>query len=91
MITQGSKRLADYRDRWKLKQYELAARLEVTDAYLSQILSGRRRPSLPIAVRIERETGVTVDAWMTPAVGSAENRGRRKGDKAQAGKVLHGA
>jgi transcriptional regulator with XRE-family HTH domain len=90
MLTQGSARLAEYRDRWKLKQYELAERITVTNAYLSQILSGKRRPSLPIAVRIERETGIPVESWTEPQVGKSENRGRRRGDKAQAGKVLHG-
>jgi len=68
----GREQLAAWRERSKLKQYELARLLEITDAYLSQVLSGKRRPSLLIAVRIERETGIPVSSWVPTRLGKAK-------------------
>lgn len=59
----GRERLAEYRRRSKLKQYELARLIDVTDAFLSQVLSGKRRPGRENAVKIERATGVPVESW----------------------------
>lgn len=70
----GRERLADYRDRSRLKQYELAELLQITDAYLSQLLSGVRRPSLTIAVRIENTTGVPAESWLLTKRGSKKPR-----------------
>lgn len=36
----------------------LAERLDVSVAHVSQILSGERRPSLPLSVEIEKLTGI---------------------------------
>jgi len=38
-----------------------ASRLGTSPSYLSQLLSGRRRPSYELMLRIEQETGGAVD------------------------------
>ncbi|MCR9236181.1 MAG: helix-turn-helix domain-containing protein [Alphaproteobacteria bacterium] len=55
-------------------QLDVSRQLGVSQAYLSQLLSGQRRPSLELAVRIEQMTGGTVPAssWVDdPAIGEA--------------------
>jgi len=51
-----------------IKQSDLADRLGISQAFLSQLLNGRRTPSLELAVRIERLTGGAVPAasWVAP-------------------------
>lgn len=60
----GRERLIEYRDRHFRNQYELADLLELDQAYLSQLLSGKRRPGLPIAFRIEERTGIPASSWL---------------------------
>ncbi|MFN6976790.1 MAG: helix-turn-helix domain-containing protein [Gemmobacter sp.] len=49
-------------------QGALAARLGVSDGYLSDLKSGKKRPSLDLAFRIEALTGgaVPASAWRQP-------------------------
>jgi DNA-binding transcriptional regulator YdaS (Cro superfamily) len=49
------------------KQVDLAARLGIKPAHMSLIVNGDRRPSLDIAVGIERETGgqVPASSWVS--------------------------
>jgi len=56
-------RLQKYRDDHVDKAYELAELLDLTEAHLSQILNGHRRPGLATAVRIEDVTGIPARAW----------------------------
>jgi transcriptional regulator with XRE-family HTH domain len=44
--------------RQKKSQNQLATELGISKAHLSQILSGKRRPSLPLALLLEEKTGV---------------------------------
>ena len=71
-MTQGRQLLADWRDRSKLKQKDLARMLDVTDAYLSQVLAGRRRPKLELLIKIEHTTGVPVESWAELADGNSD-------------------
>jgi transcriptional regulator with XRE-family HTH domain len=71
MTNRGAERLVAYRDKHKLKQYEIAELLEIDDAHISQLLSGRRRPGLPLAVRIEDRTGIPAESWLLPAIGES--------------------
>lgn len=63
MVLHGRQLLRAWLDRSKQQQRELAAKLGVSDAYLSQILSGLRRPKLELLMAIEAETGVPVASW----------------------------
>lgn len=84
----GRERLAAYRDRSRLKQTELATLLGMTDSYLSQVLSGRRRPGLDTALRIEEQTGVPVESWGERVIADAERRLARRARKHQLSKEL---
>lgn len=56
-------RLKAYRAKHFKNDYELAALLHLTKPHMSQILSGKRRPGLAIAVRIEDATGIPARSW----------------------------
>jgi transcriptional regulator with XRE-family HTH domain len=74
MSKNGRERLAKYIIRSQQKQYEVADDLRITESYLSQVLSGRRRPGLDIAVRIETLTGIPVSAWAARRKPPSANR-----------------
>lgn len=71
MLNRGAERLAEYCKKHYENQYELAELLELAEAHLSQLLSGKRRPGLPIAVRIEERTGVPAESWLLKPVGKS--------------------
>ena len=50
-----------------------ARRLDISESYLSDLLSGKKTPSLALAARIERETGgaVTAVSWVGNPGGEA--------------------
>jgi transcriptional regulator with XRE-family HTH domain len=60
----GRQLLRAWLERSVKQQNELARELGITDAYLSQALTGARRPKLEILVEIERVTGVPVESWV---------------------------
>ncbi|WP_367998669.1 helix-turn-helix transcriptional regulator [Shimia thalassica] len=45
-----------------LSRTDWAKRLEISKSYMSDLLNGKRIPSLEVAVRIERATGGAVPA-----------------------------
>lgn len=51
------------------RQSALAGTLGITRGYMSELVSGRKVPSLPLAFQIERATAgaVPVDAWRSGA------------------------
>ncbi len=68
--------LAEYKEKNGLTGRELARRLEISDAYLSQVLSGQRTPSKKLARRISSLTGIPVLNLLYPqGFGQAEARG----------------
>lgn len=77
----GRDQLQAWRKRSKLQQQELARILQITDAYLSQVLSGKRRPSLPIAYRISVHTGVPMESWLDTRVGRTKSARKQAADK----------
>ena len=87
MSKTGAERLAEYRDRHGYKQYELAELLGLADAHLSQILTGKRRPGLPIAVRIEQRTGIPAESWLLTRRGK---NGRRATDTTESAQIHTG-
>lgn len=58
-------RLRDYGRRLGYNQGQLARLLGITDAYLSQILNGLRRPGFTLAAKIQRVTGIPAVSWVT--------------------------
>lgn len=58
----------------KVNRSDMARKLELDRSYISQILSGRRTPSLTTAADIAREVGVSIDAlhgWIVKNAGEA--------------------
>lgn len=83
MPQQGRIRLAEYGHRMRLLQRDLAQLLDMHESTLSHILSGRRRPGLATALRIEAATGIPVYAWSDSGRGnsqSAARTGRKTGN-----------
>jgi transcriptional regulator with XRE-family HTH domain len=71
-MANGRERLRQWIDRSKLNQLEAAQIIGVDHTQLSHILLGRRRPGLDTAVKIERATGITVEAWTPIDDGDSE-------------------
>lgn len=95
MLTHGSDLLREYAERTRRNQCDLAAYLDLTEAHLSQFLSRKRNPGLPIAARIEDRTGVPMRSWLDNGLGGKfRKRARRPRNKpkiAQISEVLsHG-
>ena len=57
-------RLREWMKRSQLTQRAAAKLLGMHYTFLSQILNEERSPALRTAVRIERATGIPVEAWM---------------------------
>lgn len=60
----GRERLAQWLQRAKVNQLEAAELIGIDKTQLSQILTGKRRPGLDNAIKIERATGIAVEAWV---------------------------
>jgi transcriptional regulator with XRE-family HTH domain len=69
-------------------QRRFAQELAIDEGYLSQVLSGRRTPRLPILADIERQTGIPVGSWVPTGRGETakQRRNRRESRKLGAGK-----
>lgn len=64
-------RLRDWIVRSKVTQREAAKILGLDHTLLNQILSGRRKPGLANAFKIERVTGIAAGAWVPPTDGAS--------------------
>jgi hypothetical protein len=42
--------------------------------YISKLAKGRQLPGLPNAIRIERETGIPVEAWVASELANSESQ-----------------
>jgi transcriptional regulator with XRE-family HTH domain len=63
MANEGPQRLIAKIERQDGTQNAAAERLEISAGHLSDLLSGRRTPSLRLALKIQSEYGVPVTAW----------------------------
>ncbi len=54
----GPAQLRSYLTKHRQTQTELAAELGISNAHLSEVLSGHVQPSLTLAVRVENLTGI---------------------------------
>lgn len=60
MANTGSEKLGRHLERAGKSQTDFATDLGVSRAYVTQILTGSRRPSLDVAARIEKLTGIAM-------------------------------
>lgn len=79
-------RVRELRTRQGLSQAEIAAELGVSRQTVIAIESGRYSPSLPLAFRIARFFGSTVDELFDPSAPQAGAGGRQAGAGAGAGR-----
>lgn len=61
----GREQLTDWMKRRGLTARETAAQFGWDETFVSKIVRGERRPGLTNAVKIERETGIPVAAWLS--------------------------
>lgn len=47
---------------------KIARKAGITPAYMAFIISGKRKPSADVAVRLEAATGISRSAWLWPDV-----------------------
>jgi len=59
----GRKRLAQWIERSKMSQREVARLLGFHVSVLNKVLKGHRTPGLATALRLERVTGIPVESW----------------------------
>lgn len=64
-MAHGREQLRDWLDRRGFSQREGSTYLTIDETMLSSWLSGRRQPGLTNAVKVERLTGIPVEAWMS--------------------------
>lgn len=62
LAVKSYKSIPAYLEETETTQVELAKRLGISQAHLSQIIGGQRSPSLELAALIEDETGVPMRA-----------------------------
>lgn len=67
----GRHLLAAWIERAKLKKGVAATRIGISASEVSHLLSGRRRPTLPLAVTIEEVTGIPAASWVPTARGKS--------------------
>jgi plasmid maintenance system antidote protein VapI len=63
----GAAQLRDWMDRRALNQRETAELFGWDETFISQLVNRRRVPGLTNAIRIERETGIPVESWVSSA------------------------
>ena len=61
----GSEQLRDWMDRRGFNQTETAAFFGWDITFLSKLVNGHRLPGLTNALKIERFTGIPVEAWVS--------------------------
>ena len=61
----GAEQLRDWMERRGFNQTETAKHFDWDMTFISQLVNGKRYPGLVNAVKIERETGIPVEAWVS--------------------------
>lgn len=73
----GPDQLRDWMERRGIRnQRDAAELLEITEVFLSQLLNSRRKPGLDNAIKIERLTGIPVEAWLLNELSEMADDGR---------------
>ena len=65
---------------------QTARLLEMHYTLISNFITGKRLPGREYAIRIERTTGIPVEAWSPTRVGARELVGATAGRKAKSGR-----
>jgi transcriptional regulator with XRE-family HTH domain len=71
----GARQLRDWIARRGVNQAEAAELLGFHEAFVSQLVNGKRFPGLVNALKIERVTGIPVSAWASSRLGKSTDDG----------------
>jgi hypothetical protein len=63
------------------RQRDAAEYLLMDETFLTKLLTGVRQPGLTNAVKIERHTGIPIEAWMSSELDESEPAVAAKGRK----------
>lgn len=61
--------LLEWIKRTRMQKQEAAALIGISKATMSKLLTGYRLPNLPLAVKIEVATGISVESWLPTSSG----------------------
>ena len=64
LMKSGAEEFKAWMDRARLNQRQTAGYFGWDETFISQLVTGKRVPGLPNAIRIERETGIPGEAWV---------------------------
>jgi transcriptional regulator with XRE-family HTH domain len=78
----GPEQLKDWMSRKGFKQADACRFLGFDAATMSNFLAGKRTPGLETAVRIERSTGIPVEAWLPTEIDEAADESASRHAKA---------
>jgi addiction module HigA family antidote len=56
--------LADELRARKIKQKDLAEKIKMNGTILNEIIKGKRRISIPLALKLERALGISAETWL---------------------------
>lgn len=86
-MVSGAEQFKDWMKRRGFTQRETAAHFGWDETFISALVTEderrRRRPGLTNAIRIERETGIPVEAWASSALDESEATTAGKSRKRQ--------
>lgn len=71
-LNPGAQAVLDWIDRQGLNQRQAAVKIGIGHDYLNHIVCGRSKVGLSTALRIERTTGIPVEAWDSTGVDKRE-------------------
>lgn len=77
----GPEQLLDWIERRGLDQRKAAEYLGMNETFMSKLVKGIRCPGLRNALKIERLTGVTVEAWESSRGDNSAGLAKRDGRK----------
>lgn len=87
----GPEQLRDWMQRRGFTQRETAHHFGWDETFIAKLLADppqQRKPGLHNAIKIERETGIPVEAWVSSAVDETDNHESAKVEKRQQGRSV---
>lgn len=63
-----------------MKQTELAKKCNISDAFLSEIIARKKRPSWNVAKKLSKHTSSTIDLWMEGTTAQIRKALKRNGN-----------
>lgn len=84
----GAEQLRDWMDRRGFNQRQTAEHFNWDETFIAKLLADgtqQRKPGLTNAIRIERETGIPVEAWVSSELDEDETPTPTKREKVQQG------